>query len=140
MIHMYKPPPLLFLHRRPSNPSVPSTPTLIPPKCINPSTKMIVNRPLPSRQHSPPQRSCSRLACRSTHQHIISIYLPVSPRHKVSTHRPLCESQLHFSSSLSCQSLVILQASADDSCSDREVFVVAVARSVNDALCKGFCP
>lgn len=57
------------------------------------------------------------------------------------THVPLGHSQLHLSSSLSCQSLVILQASSNDSCGDRQVFVVADEAFVSRGSYRGIdCP
>ncbi len=50
------------------------------------------------------------------------------PHSKDGTHVPLGKSQFHLPSSLSCQSLIILQASSNDSCCDREVLVVAVRK------------
>jgi hypothetical protein len=47
------------------------------------------------------------------------------------TYRPLCESQLHLSSSLSLQPLILLQTPAHDACCDREVFVITIEAFVS---------
>jgi hypothetical protein len=83
-----------------------------------------VSRPLPSKQRLHLPRSCFRLACRPANRQL-SVEI-LSPKGRKRTHVPLGKSQLRLSSSLSLQSLLLLQASSNDSCGDREVLVVTV--------------
>lgn len=79
-------------------------------------------------QHSPARGSCSRPACRSTiprQSASVCIGIPILAGVAGSTHLPLCEPQVHVSSALGGESLVVLQASAHDAAGDGEVAVVA---------------
>lgn len=79
-------------------------------------------------QHSPAQGSCSRPACRSAiprQSASVCLGRPILPGVAGSTHLPLCESQVHVSTALGGESLVVLQASAHDAAGDGEVAVVA---------------
>jgi hypothetical protein len=89
--------------------------------------------PRPQLQHSHPQRSSSRLASRSVPIPSVKFHRQLNgvERFNGHTHCPFGESQFHFPSSFGCQSLIIFQASSDDSCGDREVFVVAIEKLVS---------
>lgn len=74
---------------------------------------------------SPSQGSWARPACRSVPQ---SRQRPVASTliHRLETHLPLRDTQIHLSTALGGKSLVVLQASAHDAAGDGEVSIVAV--------------
>ena len=74
----------------------------------------------------PEPRSSSRPACRSVF-HLVSSNPPRAHVFSMPTDLPLCKPQVHLSTALSSQSLVLLEGPTHDTGSDCEVTVVAVS-------------
>lgn len=62
------------------------------------------------------------------------------PPSQSTTHLPLRDTEIHLSSALGSESLVVLQASAHDAAGDGEVAVVTVTRDFNRQRPAGFSP
>ena len=141
MIHTYKPPPMLASPPDPSSHSSASTPSRHPSSIY----RSIYDDWDPASAIEAAFASATLLTspCLPFCPEDSSVNLsrdPIPSPLTIVTHVPLGESQLHLSSSLSCQSLVVFQASADDSCGDRQVFVVAVGRIVRSSSWREYAP
>lgn len=92
----------------------------------SPSSPTMIRHLHVQQRRWPEPRSSSRPACRSVF-HLVSFHPPCAHVSPVPTDLPLCKSQVHLSTALSSQSLVLLQGPTHDTGSDCEVTVVAVS-------------
>lgn len=137
---MYKSPPQLCLPPKPSHPAsaslfIPQKHRLIYEDDCDPASAIEAAFASATLLTSPCFPFCSPKLVSESFPEALSHPIVNSTR----TYVPLGESQLHFSSSLCCQSLFILQASSNDSCGDREVFVVAVGWRILVKVLNGMC-
>lgn len=120
-LHASKAPPICTNDRINGKSLILDAPSL--PFAMNSAAVHASRRPLRLNWHSP--SSCSRLACHSVSDIVNS--LPAGTKWKIATNRPLCESEIHFSSSLCLKARLFFEGPSYNSGGDCEVSIVAIA-------------